>query len=117
MKKSIFLPKYLILFLITSLLIGYWIIKILNIQDGEILYTPDASFLRYETYFGTMIEKDYDTFQDVEDVLYIGSNKNSVKFYFSDLAVIKDYEKLLIISLICFILLFVFYKYKFNLKD
>lgn len=117
MKKAIVIPKYLIIFIFTSFLLSYWIIKILNIQNGELLFTPDVSVVNYETFFGNILEKDFDTYEEVEDVLYIGKNKNELKFYFSDLAVIKDYDKWLIISLVCFCFLFIFYKFKFQFKE
>lgn len=117
MKQTVSIPKFIIFFILASLLTSYWAIKILNIQNGELLYTPGISELKYETYFGTTIVKDFGTFEDVEGIIYDGKKKNEIESKFSDLAVISDYDKFLIFSFIIFIILFVLFKFRFKLKD
>ena len=113
MKRTIPLSKKILYLVLISLVLSFLVIKYLNLQNGSLIYTPGSSYLRYETYFGTKIEKEYDSYKDIQNLFFDNDEINQIEsdFFFS--AVFSDFHMFLLFSLIFFVIFFFFSKYNF----
>ena len=113
MKRTIPLSKKILYLVLISLVLSFLVIKYLNLQNGSLIYTPGSSYLRYETYFGTKIEKEYDSYKDIQNLFFDNDEINQIESDFSNTAVFSDFHMFLLFSLIFFVIFYFFSKYNF----